>query len=145
MELIAMAQIVPYDLGVGFGGRRGYEPKTMFAVITLKTLVRETCRGMSWYLRDHPELCRMLDLTSIPGKSTIARAYKRTAPGYVHGIIEMTTAEIEIGDVATDSSGFGRKLYEPWSTIKKADGLRKGYLKLHILIGIGTRLIMTWK
>ena len=76
------------------------------------------------------------------GKSTIARAYKRTAPGYVHGIIEMTTAEIEIGDVATGSSGFGRNLYEPWSTIKKADGLRKGYLKLHILIGIGMRLII---
>lgn len=58
MELIAMAQIVPCDPGAGFGGRRGYEPKAMLAVIAPKTLVHETCRGMSGYLRDRPLFLR---------------------------------------------------------------------------------------
>ena len=60
MELMEMAHIVPYELGVGFGGRRGYDPKKMFAIVVLKTLVGESCRGMVGYLNDHPDVCRVL-------------------------------------------------------------------------------------
>ena len=143
IELIDMAQIVPYELGVGFGGRRGYEPKTMLAIIiVLKTLVQDGCRNMSGYLRDNPEICRMLNLTSIPSKNTISRAYARTSPECLRRLIKMTTAEIKVGDTATDSSGFGTRTYELWSSVKKDEGLRKGYLKLHIMIDIDTRMIL---
>ena len=145
MELMDMVQLVPYELGVGFGGRRGYDPKKIFAIIVLKTMVHESGRGMAGYLRDHPSLCRAIELPSIPSKNTILRAYAKTSSEYLQMIIKLTIAEIEIGDVATDSSGFSKKTYELWSTVKKSDGLRKGYLKLHILIDIGTRLIIDLK
>ena len=142
MELMDMLHMVPYELGVGFGGRRGYDPKKMFAIIVLKTLVGESCRGMVGYLNDHPDVCRMLAMPSIPSKNTIARAYKKISSRYVCIMTRLIAAEIEIGDTATDSTGKSKNMYEPWRTVNKADGLRKGYLKLHAMIDTTTRLII---
>lgn len=145
IEIINLESTQPYELGVGFGGRRGYDPKTIMAIIAMKHLLKETLRGMVGHLEDSKEMCSILNLSKIPKKNTLNRAYTRISPKYMTKINRMITAEIDVGNVATDSSGFSKRLHELWSTIKKSEGLRKGYLKLHTLVDIGTRVIIDFK
>lgn len=147
LETMDMVDDVPYVLGVGFGGRRGYPPRTMAAVALMRTFLRNGSRDMVGELNDSSELRGLLNLErgGIPGKSTICDTYHRMSQGYLRKVNLMIVSEIERGGLAVDSTGKSTNMFEPWSTIRKEDGLQKGYLKLHAVADIDTRAIIDFE
>ena len=140
-EIIDIAGEPPYEIGVGLGGRRGYPPYLMLALIIYKTLENLSSRKLEGRLEDDPELRDMLGFgDGHPRKSAICNAYSRISPEYLRRVNMILVAEIKRGSLACDSTGVSNNKLEPWSTVKKADGKRKGYKKLHVLLDIDSRV-----
>ena len=143
LEVVDMAGGPPYELGVGFGGRRGHDPRAMTAIAIMRTFLKTGSRNMVGVLGENPVLLGLLgmDPGRIPRKTAICDAYRRIPPEYLRKINCMLTAEVERGSLAVDSTGKSTNAFEQWSSIKKQDGPRKGCPKLHAVADIESRTI----
>ena len=143
LEVVDMAGGPPYELGVGFGGRRGHDPRAMTAIAIMRTFLKTGSRNMVGVLGENPVLLGLLGINPgrIPRKTAICDAYRRMPPEYLRKINCMLVAEAGRGSLAVDSTGKSANAFEQWSSIKKQDGPRKGYLKLHAVADIKSRTI----
>jgi hypothetical protein len=57
--------------------RRDYTQHQLFAILVLKQFFKTDYRGIVQYLRDWPDLCRVLDLKKIPNYGTLCYAHQR--------------------------------------------------------------------
>ena len=147
LGVIDMAGGAPYEPGVGFGGRRGHDPRAMTAIAIMRTFLKTGSRNMVGVLGENPVLLELpgVDPGRIPRKTAICDAYGRIPPEYLRKINCMLVAEAGRGSLAVDSTGKSTNTFEQWSSIEKQDGPRKGYLKLHAEADIKSRMIVDFE
>ena len=119
----------------------------MTAIVIMKTFLKTGSRNMVGVLSDNSDLRRLLGISrdDIPRKTAICDAYQKIPPEYLRKINCMLTAEIERGSLAVDSTGMSTNMFEKWSSIKKEDGEKKGYQKLHAKGDIESRTIIDFE
>jgi hypothetical protein len=94
-----------------------YSPKKftrpqLFACLVLKEFEKKDYRGITQFLADCPDLCRLLELKSVPHFTTLQKASQRLLKQkYVRQLIELTARGIRgrstrVKYAAVDSSGF---------------------------------------
>jgi hypothetical protein len=82
----------------------------LFACLVLKTFLKTDYRGLAQWLTDCPDLCRVIDLTTVPHFSTIHKASHRIlalpkAYKLLQETIRMTMKHSHVDHAAIDSTG----------------------------------------
>ena len=135
----------PYPVRSGLGGMAAYSPRAMAAVCIVMEAERKTYRGMVGHLRSSQNVVRKMGLPRIPSKSTIARAYGLIPDSYLMKAHKMVIREIVAGSVAGDSTGYSNNGLVRWYDVR-TDSIknRKGWVKLHSIIDIRTRVVLDY-
>ena len=133
----------PYTLKPCVSGVRGYSPKIMAVIVALCEYSNHGYRRTHSTLRGNPTLLAKLGLSSIPSKSTIGAAYKRIPKEYLDRLNDMLVEHIDVKSVAGDSTAMSNDRRLAWLSVRTADDkIKKGWLKIHTLIDIKTRVIL---
>ena len=83
-----------------------------------------------------------MDLAKIPSKSTTARSYRLIPKWYLVKAHQVVIREVEAGPLAGDSTGYSYLRFVRWFDVRAdAFRIRKGWVKLHVIVEIRTRVI----
>ena len=64
---------------------------------------------------------------------------------YLYAIHKMVVGEVELGWLAGDSTGFSSRIFDRWFSVKHGkDMMRRGWVKLHSITDISTRVILDY-
>lgn len=139
----------PYAIRPGIGGLRGYPPRAMAVACVIRDAERKTFRGMAGLLHCNRDLAERIGFEGgTPAKSTINDAYSAIPESYLYRIHLMVVAEVE-GErgsvVAGDGTGYAERKTDRWTDFR-TDRVRhrKGWLKLHGIIDVETRVILDY-
>ena len=118
----------------------------MVVVVALGERWNGGYRRTSANLRSHGELLKRLGLPRAPSKSAICAACKRMPESYMHELNGIVTAGIVPHDVAGDSTGMSNRRKVAWFDVR-ADSAKtkRGWIKLHTLIDVATRVVLLMK
>ena len=97
------------------------------------------------YLRMHPDVVRRIELSKVPSKSTIWRAYGMIPKSYLRedhlGIVHNIVA----GSLSGDSTGYSGNRFIRWFSILHGRAeTKRGWIKLHSIIDITTKAILDY-
>ena len=133
----------PYTNRPCVSGVRGYPPKAMVVVVALCEYWNVGYRRTASTLRNNGDLLRRLGLTRVPSRGTIGNAYRRIPKQYLHDLNHTITEDIRPGSVAGDSTGLSGSRKVVWLDVRTGGRkAKKGWMKLHTLIDIATRVAL---
>ena len=142
-KMMAAVDRYPYANKPCVGGVRGYPPKVMAVVVALCEHWNVGYRRTAATLRTNGDLRKKLGLTSVPSKGTIGNAYRRIPKPYLQALNGIITEDIQHRSVAGDSTGLSGSRKAVWLDVRTGDRkAKKGWMKLHTLIDIGTRVVL---
>lgn len=135
----------PYVNKPGLGGQRGYPPRAMAVACMIRDAEGKTFHGAASYLRAHPDVAEKIGFGPgrTPAGSTINDAYSRIPESYLYEVHRRVASGLERGRVhAGDATGIAERRHDKWIDFR-TDRVRhrKGWIKLHAIIDVGSRVI----
>ena len=136
----------PYRAKPGLGGMTAYPPKSMAIVCILMEAEARTYRKMVGHHRINPNLVRRMELSSVPSRDTIWRAYGTILEPYLREIHIRIIGDVMVtGSLAGDSTGYSDNRFIRWFSIRHDQvRLKHGWVKLHSIIDISTRIVLDY-
>ena len=136
----------PYQAKPGLGGMTAYPPKVMAVVCILMEAEARTYRKMVDHLRMNRSLAMKIEMSKMPPKSTIWRAYGMIPEPYLRETHTRIIGDVMVtGSLAGDSTGYSGNRSVRWFSICHDQvRIKRGWVKLHSIVDVSTRTVLDY-